>query len=81
MSLCQLTIEPDAVFKRHAADKFQMPDEALAADMYELTQKHAPPPTFRPPDFQITREGHACLHNAVAGVAAILRHRARRTGA
>ena len=34
MSLYQLTIEPDTpFFKRHAAGKFDMPDEALAADM------------------------------------------------
>ena len=40
MSLYQLTIEPDTpFFTRHAAGKFDMPDEALAADMYELTQE------------------------------------------
>ena len=34
MSLYQLTIEPDTpFFKRHAAGKFDMPDEALAAAM------------------------------------------------
>ena len=65
MSLYQLTIEPDTpFFKRHAAGKFQMPDEALAADMYELTQETCA--TANLPAYEVSnhaREGHACLHN------------------
>ena len=65
MSLYQLTIEPDTpFFKRHAAGKFQMPDEALAADMYDLTQETCA--TANLPAYEVSnhaREGHACLHN------------------
>ena len=65
MSLYQLTIEPDTpFFKRHAAGKFQMPDEALAADMYELTQDLCAAAGL--PAYEVSnhaREGHACRHN------------------
>lgn len=65
MSLYQLTIEPDTpFFKRHAAGKFDMPDEALAADMYELTQEKCAAAGL--PAYEVSnhaREGHACRHN------------------
>ena len=65
MSLYQLTIERDTpFFKRHAAGKFQMPDEALSADMYELTQDMCAAAGL--PAYEVSnhaREGHACRHN------------------
>lgn len=65
MSLYQLTIEPDTpFFKRHAAGKFIMPDEALAADMYELTQASCAAAGL--PAYEVSnhaRAGHACRHN------------------
>ena len=65
MSLYQLTIEPNTpFFKRHAAEKFDMPDEALAADMYELTQEKCAAGGL--PAYEVSnhaRKGHACRHN------------------
>ena len=41
LSLYQLTIEPDTpFFGLHAAGKLVIPDEDLARDLYDLTQRH-----------------------------------------
>ena len=65
MSLYQLTIEPNTpFFRRHAAGKFDMPDEALAAEMYELTQETCAAAGL--PAYEVSnhaRDGHACRHN------------------
>ena len=65
MSLYQLTIEPDTPYAKLAANgKLIMPDEALAADMYEMTQALCAAAGL--PAYEISnhaKPGHECWHN------------------
>ena len=85
MSLYQLTIEPGTpFFKRHAAGKFDMPDEALAADMYELTQEKCS--SVGLPAYEVSNHARKAMPVGIiwqAGAAAIISVRRRvwrRTG-
>ena len=65
MSLYQLTIEPDTPYAKLAArGKLTVPDEALAADMYEMTQELCAAAGL--PAYEISnhaKPGHECRHN------------------
>ena len=65
VSLYQLTIEPETpFFRRHEAGKFAMPEDTLAADMYEVTQELCDAAGL--PAYEVSnhaRAGHACRHN------------------
>ena len=65
MSLYQLTIEPDTPYAKLAArGKLIVPDEAQAADMYEMTQELCA--TAGLPAYEISnhaKPGHECRHN------------------
>ena len=67
LSLYQLTIEPGTAFAtRHARGEFQMPDEALSDDLYELTGQLVG--TQGMVAYEVSnyaRPGHECQHNMV----------------
>lgn len=66
MSLYQLTIEPDTPFHARAAQgKLPLPDEDMAADLFELTQSLCADAGL--PAYEISnhaRDGHHCRHNS-----------------
>ena len=65
MSLYQLSIEPGTVYdKWHQSGRLNLPDEGLAADMYEATQELCSAAGL--PAYEISNHaaaGHACRHN------------------
>lgn len=68
MSLYQLTIEPDTPFaKLHAAGKWTVPDDELAAALYETTQELTAQAGL--PAYEISNHaaiGHECRHNVAS---------------
>ena len=67
LSLYQLTIEPGTVFAiRHARGEFQMPDEALADDLYEMTGTMAAQKEMYAYEVSnYAKAGHECQHNMI----------------
>ncbi len=65
LSLYQLTMEPNtAMFDAHARGDFELPDEDLAAELYDVTQELCENAGY--PAYEISnhaRDGHACRHN------------------
>ncbi len=67
MSLYQLTIEPGTPFARwHASGKLPVPDDDLAADLFDLTQDLTAKAGL--PAYEISNHaspGHECRHNLI----------------
>ncbi len=67
LSLYQLTIEPDTPFSAlHASGKLKVPDEALARDLYDVTQEICARAGL--PAYEISnhaRAGAECRHNLI----------------
>ncbi len=67
LSLYQLTIEPETpFFGLHAAGKLKIPDEAVARDLYDVTQEVCAREGL--PSYEISnhaRSGAECKHNLV----------------